>query len=69
MSIVEGEPGPELRTSDFDATEVPTGALASGRDRLGRLLRDHPIPTVAGAFALGFLLARVIRRVASGSWS
>lgn len=39
-----------------------SGKLRSFRDRMADLVREHPAASLAGAFTLGYILARLARR-------
>ena len=62
----------ELRTRAEDAGEAAAAAagamLARARDNVVRVVGTHPRASLAGAVALGFLLARLVRKV-SEDWS
>jgi hypothetical protein len=39
----------------------PAALLATARDKVTDLVKQHPVATLLGAFAVGFAVARVIR--------
>jgi hypothetical protein len=39
----------------------PAALLATARDKVTVLVKEHPVATLLGAFAIGFAVARVIR--------
>jgi hypothetical protein len=50
------------------AAEAAGAAVARARDAVVRVVGDHPRASLVGALAVGFLLARIVRRM-SEDWS
>jgi hypothetical protein len=69
MDIVRREMAPEIDdAAAATAAEQVAVVLANVRARVFAVVGKYPRTSLVGAFALGFLLARAIRR-ASRRWS
>jgi hypothetical protein len=57
-----------LMSEGPDPAQAALGALERASKRVLTAVTDHPAPALLGAFALGFLLARLARKASEG-WS
>jgi hypothetical protein len=72
-NIRETEPADDDLDADDAAEGAEEGGLLAGiepgallentRDRVVSLVTQHPIASVAGAFVLGFALARIVKAI------